>query len=1094
MKKVCFVLALLLCAAGSMAQTGNLNSGISETYALLSINGGADTYYDLQATSGSPDFNGAFLGSFSTANPAHTLVLRGGQNSVYKCTGGNITAGGLYYRVYKTGSPPGSFSSVALSMSFEATNGCGGKDQIWEEVAASVNLLSGLVPGVYTLEIYSTADYDNTAAGDGTGTWNANNSGNNYKATFNRLPDPANPVSVSASGGTAFASYPNFGSAFSAINSGTHTGSISILLAGNTGEPATGAVLNGSGTGAASYTGINITPLGNASINGATNAGLPMIDLNGADNVVIDGINSGGHSLVISNTQTATTAGTATIRFQGDATGNTITNCTVLGSSRVVPGTNGATVVFGAAAVATGNDNNTISNCTIGPAGANLPVKAIYCTGSSNTDPGTSNNGIVINNNNIYDYANITGNSAGIDVNSGTTGITISNNRFYQTASRTISVSAAYHRAININNTASANIQITGNTIGYANSSGTGIYAVSLGSTCTFTAIALTLSNTGIASVQGNTIAGIAISGLGNGTGAGAPLKGIHVTSGPVSITGNTIGSMTTTGSITFTTSGGSFSEVICILNTGASGWTTSNNNIGGITGNNIPTDVTRIYCMRGSTASGASWVANNNIIGGTIANSIRSSTTNQFSSVHGIDNSGFALTANNNTIRNLSANGGIYSNLGASVAGIIVDNTSPSATHNMSQNVIYNLGNTSTTGPSFITGIHIEGGLNNMIQRNLVYDFSIPNNTHATSQANGIYAAAGTSTYQNNMIRLGAGIVAVGPTGGIFGIDEASGTNKFYHNSVYIEGGPAVGAGLSSAFITVATTNTRSIQNNIFVNTRNSTAGGKNYAIRFSTSGVSLPALTMNNNIYFVSGTGGVFGYFNNADVASLAAWQAVTGKDGNSFQSNPNYVAPAAATPDLHINRSLASVAESNGVDVGVVDDYDGETRASFTPVDIGADAFNIFGYCPLANAIFTSNISGSTYQWQVDPGSGFTDISNGGVYSGANTITLTLTAPPTSMNNYKFRCLVNGTTFSNVFTYKVGVTWIGVINTNWNVPGNWSCGIIPDEYTNVEINTGAPNYPITELNVTIWSLKVNPAASVTIGAGFNMTLKGF
>lgn len=1093
MKKVCFVLAALLCAAASMAQTGNVNSGISETYALLSINGGADTYYDLQAASASPDFNGAALGSFAINNPGHSLVLKGGQNSVYKCTGGNITAGGLYYRVYKTGSLPGPFSSLPLSLSFDATNGCGGKDQIWEEITASVNLLSSLTPGNYTLEIYSTAAYDNTAAGDGTGTWNANNSGNNYKATFTRLADPVNPVSVSASGGTAFASYPTCSGAFSAINSGTHTGSISILIGGNTTEPASGAVLNGSGTGAASYTGISITPLGNVTVSGTATAGLPMIDLNGADNVVIDGLNSGGNSLTISNSRVSTTQGTGTVRFQADATGNTITNCTILGSSIISPTGIGGTIIFGAAAVASGNDNNTISSCNIGPVGANLPTRAIYCTGSSNTDPGTANNGIMINNNNIYDYANTTGNSAGVDVNSGTTNITISNNRFYETAAHNFAVSGAYHRAININNTASTNIQINGNTIGYANSGGTGIYAVSLSSTCTFTAISLTLSNTGIASVQGNTIVGIAISGLGNGQGANAPLKGIHVTSGPVSITGNTIGSMTTTGSITFTTSGGSISDVICILNTGTSGWTTNNNNIGGITGNNTPTEATRIYCMRGIASSVVSWTANNNIIGGTIANSIRSTTTNAVSSVHGINNSGFILSASSNTIRNLVANGGIQSNLAASVVGIVIDNAAPSAAHNISQNIIYNLGNTSTSGPNMITGIHIEGGLNSLIQRNLVYDFSITNSA-AFSQANGIYAAAGSSTYQNNIIRLGAGIIAVGPTGAIIGIDEASGNNKFYHNSVYIEGGPALGAGLSMAFGTIINTSTRSIQNNIFVNTRNSTAGGKNYIIRFVNSGVNLPALTMNNNVFFVNGTGGVFGYFNNADVASLAAWQAVTGKDANSFHSNPNYVAPAAAVPDLHINRSLPSVAESNGVDVGVVDDYDGETRASLTPVDIGADAFTIFGYCPLANISFTSNISGSTYQWQVDPGSGFTDISDGPVYSGTNTITLTLTAPPTSMNNYKYRCLVNGSTFSNVYTYKVGVTWIGVINTNWNVPGNWSCGIIPDENTNVQINAGVPNYPLTELNVTIWSLRVNPAASVTIGAGFNMTLKGF
>lgn len=1092
MKKNYLVFIMLLCATVNRAQTGNTASGINETFVLLSINGAPEDYYDLQATTANPDFNGAALGSFAVNNPAQSIVLKGAQNATYECTGGNITSAALYYRVYKTGNTPGAFTALNLPFSFDLTNGCGGKDEYWEDVA-SVNLTGSLAPGNYTLEIYSAATYDNTAGGGGTGTWNANNSGNNYKATFIRTADPANPVNISASGGSPFAVYPTCASAFSAINAGTHTGALSMVISGNTTEPSTGAVLNGSGTGAASYTGITIIPNGNIIVSGLVNGGLPLIDLNGADNVTIDGLNSGGNSLAISNTQASAIAGTGTIRFQADATGNTITNCTLLGSSRVAPGSNGGTIIIGAAAITSGNDNNTISNCNIGPAGSNLPVKAIYCTGTSDNDATTSNKGIVVDNNNIYDYANNTGNAAGIDVNSGTTGIIISNNRFYQTASRSMSVSGIYHRSININNTASVNLQVLGNTIGYSAGNGTGTYSVALVSGCSFTAIALTVSPVSVAAIHTNTIAGIAITGSGFGTAASAPFKAVYITSGMADLNGNTIGSMTTTGSITYTSGSGNTSDVIGILNTGTASWTTSNNNIGGITGNTSGSDAVRIYVMLGITNTAVSWGAANNTIGGNIAQSIRSSTTNNQSLVQGIHNSGFTLLASGNTIRNLSANAGNGSNLVASVAGIISTNGSaPASAHDISRNTIYNLVNTSTIGPNMITGIHVEGGLNSMIERNLIYDFSI-NNSAAFSQANGIYAAAGTSTYRNNMVRLGAGIVAIGSTGGIVGINEASGTNKYYHNSVYIESAAVLGAGWSIAFNTVNGTDTRSIQNNIFVNTRNSSAGGKNWAIRFGAASVNTGVLTMNNNIYYAPGTNGVLGFFNSADVTTLAAWQAITGKDANSFQENPNFIAPSAVPPNLHINTSSASVAEANGVDVGVLNDFDGDTRSALTPVDIGADAFIIFGNCPLATTSFTSNISGASYQWQADTGTGYINIINGPVYSGVNTITLTLNSPPTSMNNYKFRCLVNGTTFSNVYTYKVGVTWTGAVNTNWGVPGNWSCGIIPDEYTNVQINAGAPNYPLTELNVTIWSLRVNPAASVIIGAGFNMILLG-
>jgi len=52
--------------------------------------------------------------------------------------------------------------------------------------------------------------------------------------------------------------------------------------------------------------------------------------------------------------------------------------------------------------------------------------------------------------------------------------------------------------------------------------------------------------------------------------------------------------------------------------------------------------------------------------------------------------------------------------------------------------------------------------------------------------------------------------------------------------------------------------------------------------------------------------------------------------------------------------------------------------------------------------------------TYQWQVSTNSGnppYTNLSNTGVYTGTNTATLTITAPPVSMSGYAYRCLVQG-----------------------------------------------------------------------------------
>lgn len=68
-----------------------------------------------------------------------------------------------------------------------------------------------------------------------------------------------------------------------------------------------------------------------------------------------------------------------------------------------------------------------------------------------------------------------------------------------------------------------------------------------------------------------------------------------------------------------------------------------------------------------------------------------------------------------------------------------------------------------------------------------------------------------------------------------------------------------------------------------------------------------------------------------------------------------------------------------------------------------------------CAGAQTSFTVGASGTTpsYQWQesTNGGASWNNISNGGVYSGATTATLTLTNVTAGMNNYQYRAVVNG-----------------------------------------------------------------------------------
>lgn len=67
-----------------------------------------------------------------------------------------------------------------------------------------------------------------------------------------------------------------------------------------------------------------------------------------------------------------------------------------------------------------------------------------------------------------------------------------------------------------------------------------------------------------------------------------------------------------------------------------------------------------------------------------------------------------------------------------------------------------------------------------------------------------------------------------------------------------------------------------------------------------------------------------------------------------------------------------------------------------------------------CVNSNTSFSiAATDGDTYQWQVDSGTGFSNITNSGVYSNATTTTLNITGATASMGGYSYRCIVSNST---------------------------------------------------------------------------------
>lgn len=159
---------------------------------------------------------------------------------------------------------------------------------------------------------------------------------------------------------------------------------------------------------------------------------------------------------------------------------------------------------------------------------------------------------------------------------------------------------------------------------------------------------------------------------------------------------------------------------------------------------------------------------------------------------------------------------------------------------------------------------------------------------------------------------------------------------------------------------------------------------------------------------------------------------------------------------------------------------------TNTQLTVID------NSIVVCPGGSTVYKAGVSGGlAYQWQVNSGSGFADLSDDAVHSGATGSSLLLNAPPAAYNGRTYRCLVttsSGTVTSMVYTLKVGVQWTGAVSSAWENAGNWSCGIIPDGTVDVFIDKGNV---IVSSNAAVRSITLKPGVQFWVAAGYNFTV---
>ena len=824
--------------------------------------------------------------------------------------------------------------------------------------------------------------------------------------------------------------YSTLKGAFDAINSGTHKGDIVIKINSSITETAS-ATLNASGSGSASYTSINIYPTATGlSISG--NLAAPLINLNGADKVTIDGrVNATGStkSLTISNESTSNTTGTSTIQFINDASLNTVKYCTIKGASTDV---SAGIVFFSTTTGSTGNDNNTVDHNDItNVSDANRPLNAVYAFGTDTKN----NDGNTISNNNFFDFLSKATASNGINISSYNSSFAISGNSFFEAASFTPSSSATSYFVIRISAaTGSGNgFTVSGNYIGGSAAQCGGSAWTKTAQSNSFTGISLTTATGTANSIQGNTIQNINWSNTGASGFTGISLSGVTVAN-IGTVTGNTIGAATATGSITFT-SNTTNSSFYGINISSSDVVDCRNNTIGSITTSNTSTNSTHFYGIVKSQ-NGTATISNNTIGSTTTASSINaSSTSSSYSqSVFGIQitsnasvtisgntianmvnaatgssgaingiyaGSGGQYTISNNTVRNLSnANANSSITGSPSVVGIIVVASASLHSQTVSGNSVFNLSNTNNSFSGGVIGIYYNGPTTaSSLNGNFIHSLSVTGATSTSADLYGIKIDLGVATYSNNIVSLSGDTQT-----DIFGffLHRTAQNNYLYFNTVYISGNPVSGATNTSYAMysdVTATTRTRNYRNNIFVNTRSTFGGDKlHFAMYIAGTG---DILTCDYNNYFVRGTGGVLGYFG-ANKTALPIVTGATGNDANSMATDPLFVNTAATAS------GYAPTVPAMGVTgTGITTDYPGSNRDA-TITTMGA-------------------IDGSS--------------------------------------------------------------WIGG-STVWSTTTNWTQGTVPTASSVVLIPSGRMNYPVLTGNQTISSLALASGASLDLSS-YNLTI---
>ncbi len=760
------------------------------------------------------------------------------------------------------------------------------------------------------------------------------------------------------------ATYPSLALALDDLNAVTAmSGPVTLTLSGSETAPAKGFTIGSATLNAALSTTNSLTLVGSGSttINAGVGDATPisvvpdgMLKLVGADWVTLSGI-----TFTDSNVTNPATMeyGVALFKLSGTdgAQNNTILNC-VFNMQRVNNASGTAPMADGSAAI-------TLLNAVPTAATTNLPsLTAASGSNSFNKIYGNTinggNTGI-----NLSGFAALTpfvASDYGNDVggNSLATGNTILNFGGGGTATPAVGIRTINQRDLNVsfntlnnnngsgishattlrgifvNTSTSASSNINNNILVITGGGTTSLVeAISNASGSTAASNTVNINNNTITPNYPTATSGIYNGILNSGTAAVLNINGNTISNGTLAGTGTLV--MIESGSpSSATVSGNTISN---ITRTGTSGFfriikTTSPTNL--TVSENLVDGIS--YTTLTSTGSidgfyGFSSSINITITNNTVRN-LSTPTTGTLNGIREFGSTGTKIVQNNQVHGFSTTSGGVG---GATMNGIFLS----TGTIDISSNLVYDLQSTGTTGGSSgtISGIQISGGTASSVYKNKIYNLSSLSSLPTIS---GILVSGNTSNTVYNNIIGDLRAPAANAANPVIGINITGGTAALVHFNTVLLNASSIGANFGSSAISVSTSPTVTLRNNIFVNKSSRNGTGVAAAYRRSSTTLSTYGADSNNNLFFGAA---IFTDGTNTDGTIDDFKARVTTRDTNTVTEDPTFVSTSGASGQfLHINTTVGTLIESGGIPIaGVTDDFDGDLRNVTTP-DIGADEF--------------------------------------------------------------------------------------------------------------------------------------------------------